>query len=118
MANPAGTFVKMPPILKQRTLRDILDKRRLVDGLKADLRAAEVDLAKHEELAMYALDTGVKVEAGALVAGVDTKESRRPAWKEEFARVAGPQAVEDVIAATVPTVTRKLVVLENGKATK
>lgn len=109
----------MPPtkLLKQRDLEDILKRRQVIEGLKKEVKREEDELAKVEELAKYALANGTTVERGSLVAGIEEKEGpRRPPYKELYAQVAGPAAIEKAIAECVPTVVRKLVILRNGKA--
>jgi hypothetical protein len=100
----------MPPVVKQMEMQDVVDKKALVDGLRRDLQAAEVELAKSEETILRKLETGALMEAGALTAEAVTQQQVRPAWKQECLKALGLAFVEATIAKTAPTVSKKLVV--------
>lgn len=111
---------KPTKLVKQGELENILALRLAVETLKRELDAAKDELTKAELIVIHAIDTGKPCEPGALSAGVQEQAGRRvPKWKEEFARVAGPEAVERVIATTEPTAaTKKLVVMRSGAVVK
>jgi len=104
------------PIVKQADLRHIVETRAHLAETRARVKYWEDVLAKSEALTIFAIDRGDPCEPGALTAGITIVEgARRPAWKEEFARACGADAVERVIAATVAPERRTLTILESSR---
>jgi hypothetical protein len=107
-------------LVKQRQLLDIVDKRVMIADLERQVADEKAQLAKLEASVIVGLETGATVERGALSAAVQERAGqRRPAWKDEFAKLAGPEAVQQVMAATVPgPASKALVIAQNGRVTK
>ena len=106
----------MPKLIKQDDLRAVVAQRELVAGLKRQLADEASELDKRELLLVHAVTLGVRVEPGILACGITQQPGqRRPAWKEEFARVAGPAAIDDVIDRTEPGPTKDVLVIVQAK---
>lgn len=107
-------------LVKQGELEHVLTLRLEQETLKRQLKRVETDLATAETLTIHAIDSGHATERGPLAAGINEVAGRvAPSWKSEFARVAGPDAVEQVIARTEPgPSSRKLVILRGGQLVK
>lgn len=106
--------------IKQGELEAILALRLEVETLERQLKRAKEELDKSELLTMHGIETGRQIEPGELSAAINVQQgARRPKWKEEFATVAGPAAVERVIQSTPPgPETKKLVVSRGGQVVK
>lgn len=107
-------------LVKQRALQDIVDKRVFVKELERQVEDEKLQLRKLEANAIVALEEGANVERGVLSGLVHEKPGqRRPSWKEEYAKVAGPEEVQRVINETAPgPATKELVIAQSGKVTK
>ena len=103
-------------LIKQTTLRAILDARAHLRDLRAECKRVEDQLAKDEAVAIFQIDRGDPCERGPLTAGITVEAgARRPAWKEEFARTCGPAAVEAIIARTPAPERRTLTIMEDKR---
>jgi hypothetical protein len=96
----------------QKELGDVVTLRQEVEERKLALKYAEEALDAAELLLVYAIDRGRPIEPGRFAARIAEIMRTTPKWKEAFAAACGPKAVERVIAATMPSVTRKLVVVD------
>ena len=103
---------KLKPLIKQRDLQAILDQREHAKALKSEYDAASVRLTELEGEAIAAIDAGAPTERGRLACGLQVSPGRvSPHWKEVFAKLAGPAAVERVIAETPPGAEKRTLVI-------
>lgn len=98
----------MPKLIKQTAIADLARQAKAIAEAKATLKKAEAayDAAEKRMIAEFA--AGAIAQPGDVVPTVKTTERRNVAWKEEFARVAGPAAVEAALNAVVPTVYKHI----------
>lgn len=106
--------------IKQDELQSALNARLVVETLERQLRDAKDERDRIELVLVSRIKKGDPTERGELSAIVQASEGRRtPKWKDEYARVAGPEAVEKVIESTPRTPGEdKLIISAAGRAVK
>lgn len=106
--------------IKQDELQSVLNARLVVDTLERQVKEAKDERDRIELVLVSRIKKGDPIERGELAAIVQANEGRRtPKWKDEFAALAGPEAVEQVIARTPKTPGEdKLIVSAAGRAVK
>ena len=72
---------------------------------------AEKALAKD---ALIHLETYGTLKQDEWSAAVNTTETRRPKWKEEFVKECGQEVADDVITNTKGTISKKVIILKEG----
>lgn len=99
--------------IKQARLADLAEKRTHLAELKREIKQVEDEIVKEELLIIHELKKpDGSVERGDFGASVDHVDGqRRPAWKDEFARIAGAAAVDEVIEKTPKTGGKDVLVL-------
>ena len=90
-------------LIPQQELARILELRREIDMLEADLKAAEQSVRDQ-------LDCGASVESGLFQAYLKSTERRSVAWKSVVERELGEDYAKRVLAATKPDTFTTLVV--------
>jgi len=98
-AQPVPTVCSIP----QQELARILELRRDIETLEADLKSAE-------QAVRGQLEAGASVESGLFRAYLKTTERRSVAWKAVVERECGADYAARVLAATKPDTTTQLVV--------
>lgn len=99
----AATFPKPAQEISQAQLSHIIELRRQIEALEADLKAAEAE-------AQAALTAGRPVEPGLWKAWLRTTERRSVPWKQVVERELGQDYAKRVLAATKPETYTHLVV--------
>jgi hypothetical protein len=89
--------------IPQQDLARILELRRDIETLEADLKSAEQSI--HEQL-----EAGASVESGLFQAYLKTTERRSVSWKGVVERELGEDYARRVLAATKPDTFTHLVV--------
>lgn len=89
--------------IPQHELARILELRRDIEQLEADLKSAE-------QAVRGQIEAGAAVESGLFRAYLKTTERRSVAWKAVVERECGPDYAARVLAATKPDTTTQLVV--------
>lgn len=89
--------------IQQQDLARILELRREIETLEADLKAAEESVREQ-------LEVGASVESGLFRAFLKTTERRSVAWKGVVERELGEDYAKRVLAATKPDTFTHLVV--------
>jgi len=92
-----------------RDIEHILSLRRTFEAQRKRLELVETALVDAEQNVIG------RIESGALIASTHTValrniERRSVQWKSKFIELAGSDAAEAVLAATVPSITVKLLV--------
>jgi len=113
---PTPSDILYRRLIKQDDLKSVVDLRLVVEAMKRDSAAAEIELAKAESVIIARIDAGTQIEPGAYSAAIHVTPGRRsPKWKEALAARCGPRAVVEVTARTEPgPPSRKLMVTEAG----
>ena len=92
-----------------RDVEHILSLRRTFEAQKRRLEIAETALTEAEGNVIARIESGAAVVSAHTVALRNT-ERRNVQWKSHFAAIVGAEAAEAVLAATVPSITVKLLV--------
>jgi hypothetical protein len=91
-------------VVTQAQLGALAEKELELRGVKARMKELEQEIAGARLTVLHGLKRGFRIEDGAYDAIVKVVKGRRtPSWKDEFARVAGPEEVEAVIERTEPS---------------
>jgi len=93
---------KSTAAITQGELARILELRRDIEQLEADLKSAEQEVRGQ-------LEAGASVESGLFRAYLKTNERRSVAWKAIVERELGEEYARRVLAATKPDTTTQLV---------
>lgn len=99
--------------LDRRAEKEISQKE-LHDYVELDqqIKTLVETLNERKELLTIKLKQGAVIEPGALLAQLETKERRNPAWKQKFIDLAGQRAADIVLAETTATTSETLSVRE------
>lgn len=101
--------------IKQGDLEAALNARLVVETLERQLKEAKDERDRIELVLVARLKQNDPVQPGELDALVQPNEGKRNVkWKEEFAKLAGPDAVEATIARTPKTPGEDKLVISRG----
>ena len=104
--------------VKQSYLAAFRDAQTRLKDAKDVVKLLEDNAKKEELYLLRAYHAGALVERGELIFTVTEKERRSIKWKEEYATKLGPQAVEDIINLTIPTISEEVKVIRKVKETR
>jgi hypothetical protein len=108
--------------LKQRILREITQEQiidfdehsRDLKTLKQQVKEKEGIVGALEQVFDKMLTQGYSQEDGTLKLALRVSTRRTVAWKEKFAAVCGPNAVDDALKDAPESETRHVVVVESA----
>ena len=88
-------------VITQVQITDLHSAREEVKAASALKKEAEARVKALEAGIMTGLKKELPVEGGPFLAEIETKLGQcRPAWKDEFEKAMGPEAVQEVVANT------------------
>lgn len=104
--------------ITQDMMIDFTKRQRDVSTLRSNLKSAENILDAYTEAYTAMLQSNnVRQESGELALTLDVSSRQALVkWKEKFAQVAGPKAVEDAQAEAGKTTITKVVVVSTNPA--
>src|SRR5262245_9751716 len=92
--------------ISQASMQDYLKHMNDLDIAKRELKEKTEIVDALETALLNYLESGYKQEPGTLRLYIDTKSRKVVAWKEKFAEVMGPKAVEQALQDCVPSETK------------
>ena len=104
--------------VKQSTLASFTDLQAELKQAKELVKHLDKQLSNEEFELVRAYHANTPIERGELTLVVTEKERRSVKWKEEFARVQGPQAVQDALDNAIPTIIESVQVIRKVKETR
>jgi hypothetical protein len=111
MAKRNGNLaVKLQPVICAESLIAIKAAREKLAALAKQAKDIEDSIEPMENEIIAALEAGAKREPGSPVALVVIEQDRVPKWKEEFVKANSQGAADAVIARTIPSVIKRLVI--------
>lgn len=102
--------IKLQPVISAESLIAIKAARERLATLAKETKEIEEFIKPLESEIIVALEAGAKLEPGSPTALVAIEQRRVPKWTEEFIAANGKDAAEAVIARTVPSTIKKLVI--------
>jgi hypothetical protein len=111
MAKRNGNLaVKLQPVISANSLVAIKAARDKLAALAKQTKDIEDSIKPMETEIIAALEAGATLERGSPVAIVSIEQRRVPKWKEEFIRTNSKEAADAIIATTIPSVIKRLVI--------
>jgi len=111
MAKRNGNLaVKLQPVICAESLMAIKAAREKLAVLAKQMKNIEDSIEPMESEIIAALEAGAKLESGGAVALVVIEQRRIPKWEEKYIKTNGIEAAKAVIARTVPSVIKRLVI--------
>ena len=98
--------------VKQTDLSDFRKRAEKIASIEKSLKQLKEEQEREEATLLMAMRKKIPFERGPLLAAIRTTERRSPKWKNEYARALGPDAVQTVIDALVPTVYEHVAIVE------
>lgn len=102
--------------MTQAMIADLANRQRDIATLKQQLKTAELTLTLYENTYLKIFKAGtMRQEAGDLRMDVDVTERQTAVkWKEKYAAVAGPKAVEQAQLDAGKTTYEKIIVVSTN----
>ena len=101
---------KPVPVISQTLLASIHADRVAIAALVAEQKAIAERLRERETFVLAALQHGMRLEPGALLAALEESRRRSVSWKSAFVTALGQDAADTVLENTPETITTRLVV--------
>lgn len=97
------------PIVTNNEVLNLIAQREALESLKARMDRLYESVAAIEKSIISKMEDGAYIDSEH---SLHIKEivRRYPSWKNHYAAVCGAEAVDRVLAETVPTITKSLVV--------
>lgn len=96
-------------IVTRTQIQSLLAMRESLDAMKKRYDLLENSVKATEQEIIAQIESGIEVDSDYDLQ-IRTSERRYPAWKSYFVEVAGAAAAERVLAETLPTIYKTLIV--------
>lgn len=102
--------LKQEAVISTQEIQNLLVLREAYKALKEKMDLMERSVNEIEDKIIGEVELGLKPDSNLFQLNVSQTVRRYPKWKEHFVAFAGPVQAENILEATPPTISKKLLI--------